>query len=203
MTEQRPELRTPGSTVAAAERIVAWLQTALQGDTPDRADVVERHIGQFNSPEEVKRYLSGRTGCIRVAALRVRDINPRGGLSGLVTWVAYIMATDSWGYSRDVRCEVLAGKVIKRLLSSDATGGMGAERMAADVRADNIYSVSLDGLGVTMWAVTWEQEFRLDEEIDLAALPDFLRLGATLRCGEHTEINDVIHVRGDDGTETD
>ncbi|MHA0544297.1 hypothetical protein ACXZAK_26015, partial [Escherichia coli] len=115
----------------------------------------------------------------------------------------YIMATDSWGYSRDVRCEVLAGKVIKRLLSSDATEGMGAERMAADVRADNIYSVSLDGLGVTMWAVTWEQEFRLDEEIDLAALPDFLRLGATLRSGEHTEINDVIHVRGDDETETD
>ncbi|WP_332832873.1 hypothetical protein [Escherichia coli] len=86
---------------------------------------MERHIGQFNSPEEVKRYLSGRTGCIRVAALRVRDINPRGGLSGLVTWVAYIMATDSWGYSRDVRCEVLAGKVIKRLLSSDATGAWG------------------------------------------------------------------------------
>ncbi|HGU0689484.1 TPA: hypothetical protein ACM6VK_004052 [Escherichia coli] len=54
-----------------------------------------------------------------------------------------------------------------------------------------------------MWAVTWEQEFQLDEEIDLAALPDFLRLGATLRSGEHTEINDVIHVRGDDGTETD
>ncbi|MHA0544321.1 hypothetical protein ACXZAK_26160, partial [Escherichia coli] len=104
MTEQRPELRTPGSTVAAAERIVTWLKTALQGKPPDRADVVERHIGQFNSPEEVKRYLSGRTGCIRVAALRVRDINPRGGLSGLVTWVAYIMATDSWGYSRDVRC---------------------------------------------------------------------------------------------------
>ncbi|HAY4322768.1 TPA: hypothetical protein JZ854_005047, partial [Escherichia coli] len=130
-------------------------------------------------------------------------INPRGGLSGLVTWVAYIMATDSWGYSRDVRCEVLAGKVIKRLLSSDATAGMGAERLAADVRADNIYSASLDGLGVTMWAVTWEQEFQLDEEIDLAALPDFLRLGATLRSGEHTEINDVIHVRGDDGTETD
>ncbi|MDM4957695.1 hypothetical protein QT333_01745 [Escherichia coli] len=70
MTEQRPGLRTPGSTVAAAERIVAWLKTALQGKTPDRADVVERHIGQFNSPEEVKRYLSGRTGCIRVAALR-------------------------------------------------------------------------------------------------------------------------------------
>lgn len=33
MTEQRPELRTPGSTVAAAERIVAWLKTALQGNT--------------------------------------------------------------------------------------------------------------------------------------------------------------------------
>ncbi|HFV4814161.1 TPA: hypothetical protein ACH9OQ_004951, partial [Escherichia coli] len=60
---------------------------------------------------------------------------------------------------------------------------MGAERMAADVRADNIYSASLDGLGVTMWAVTWEQEFQLDEEIDLAALPDyFLNIGEDTTC---------------------
>ncbi|WP_332831736.1 hypothetical protein [Escherichia coli] len=35
--------------------------------------------------------------------------------------------------------------MIKRLLSSDATAGMGAERMAADVRADNIYSASSTG----------------------------------------------------------
>ncbi|WP_332832933.1 hypothetical protein [Escherichia coli] len=34
MTEQRPELRTPGSTVAAAERIVAWLQTPFRGTPP-------------------------------------------------------------------------------------------------------------------------------------------------------------------------
>ena len=50
MTEQRPELRTPGSTVAAAERIVAWLKIALQGNTPDRADVRPEAEGALSGP---------------------------------------------------------------------------------------------------------------------------------------------------------
>lgn len=196
MRQQRPMLLTTGSTVAAAERIVAWLKPVLEGNDPDQVRVVERHIGQFNTPEEVKRHLSGRDGCIRVAALRVRDISGRNNVTGLVTWGAYVMATDAWGYGRDTRCEVLVGKLVRRLVARDAVAGMDAERMAASVSADNIYSASLDGLGLTMWAVTWQQEFRLDDEIDLNALPDFLRLGATFASGEHgAEVTDVINVR--------
>lgn len=73
---------------------------------------------------------------------------------------------------------------------------MKAERAASTISADNIYSGGLNELGLTMWAVTWEQEFRLDEEIDINALPDFLRLGATLAVnGGETEIEGVINVR--------
>ncbi|MDA8488565.1 hypothetical protein [Kluyvera sp. Awk 3] len=194
---QRPSLLTTGSTIAAAENIVAWLKPVLQGDSPDMVKVIERHIGQFNTPAEVKTYLSDRDGCIRIAALRIRNIRQRaGGTIGDVTWAAYVMATDSWAYPRDTRCEVLVGKLARRIAVRDAASGMKAERAASTISADNIYSGGLNDLGLTMWAVTWEQEFRLDEEIDISTLPDFLRLGATLATsGGASEIEGVINVR--------
>lgn len=195
---ERPSLLTTGSTVAAAEHIVAWLKPVLEGKNPDQVAVIERHIGQFNTPAEVKTYLTDREGCIRVAALRVRNIRYRaGGTIGDVTWAAYVMATDAWGYPRDTRCEVLVGKLARRIAERDAASGMKAERAASTISAENIYTSGLNELGLTMWAVTWEQEFRLDEEIDIAVLPDFLRMGATISVNDGaTEINDVINVRG-------
>ncbi|MEV9346617.1 hypothetical protein AB0175_15360 [Klebsiella pneumoniae] len=195
--QERPPLQTIGSTVTAAENIVAWLKPDLLGDQPDRVSVIERHIGQFSTPAEVKTYLSDRDGCIRLAALRVRNIRYQaGGTTGDVTWVAYIMATDAWGYSRDTRCEVLVGKLVRRIVQRGAPNGMKAERLATSVSADNIYSGGLNELGLTMWAVTWEQEFRLDNEVDLASLPDFLRLGATLHVNDgETSIEGTINVR--------
>lgn len=193
----RPELLTTGSTVAAAEHIVDWLKPVLEGENLDQVKVIERHIGQFNTPAEVKTYLSDRNGCIRVAALRIRNIRSRaGGTIGDVTWAAYVMATDAWGYPRDTRCEILVGKLARRIASREAASGMRAERAASAISADNIYTSGLNDLGLTMWAVTWEQEFRLDEEIDISTLPDFLRLGATFSVNDGaTNIDGVINVR--------
>lgn len=201
MSNERPSLLTTGSTVSAAENIVAWLKPELlnepQKNKPDRVSVIERHIGQFSTPAEVKTYLTDRDGCIRLAALRVRNIRAQaGGTVGDITWAAYVMATDAWGYTRDTRCEVLVGKLVRRIVQRGAANGMKAERLATSVSADNIYSGGLNELGLTMWAVTWEQEFRLDDEIDLATLPDFLRLGATLQVSDGTApIKGVINVR--------
>lgn len=201
MSNERPSLLTTGSTVSASENIVAWLKPELlnepQQNKPDRVSVIERHIGQFSTPAEVKTYLTDRDGCIRLAALRVRNVRAQaGGTVGDITWAAYVMATDAWGYTRDTRCEVLVGKLVRRIVQRGAANGMKAERLATSVSADNIYSGGLNDLGLTMWAVTWEQEFRLDDEIDLATLPDFLRLGATLQVGDGTApIEGVINVR--------
>ncbi|QLU26733.1 hypothetical protein HV192_24025 [Klebsiella oxytoca] len=201
MSNERPSLLTTGSTVSAAENIVAWLKPELlnepQQNKPDRVSVIERHLGQFSTPAEVKTYLTDRDGCIRLAALRVRNVRAKaGGTVGDITWAAYVMATDAWGYTRDTRCEVLVGKLVRRIVQRGAANGMKAERLATSVSADNIYSGGLNELGLTMWAVTWEQEFRLDDEIDLATLPDFLRLGATLQVGDGSApIEGVINVR--------
>ncbi|KFB94248.1 gp37 family Mu-like prophage protein [Trabulsiella guamensis ATCC 49490] len=201
MSEQRPSLVTLGSTVSAADNIIAWLRPEIEGDTPARVQSVERHIGQFSTADEVKRHLSAGNGCVRLAALRIRNITSRHGMTGLVTWGAYIMVTDSWGYPRDVRCEVLVALLARRISSRDAPQAMKAERLAENINAENIYSGSLDSLGITMWVVTWDQEFRLDDDIDLATLPDFLRLGAVM--GQPVSDNpDIINVREGQTDET-
>ncbi|HBC0987570.1 TPA: hypothetical protein IGZ61_002242 [Escherichia coli] len=172
----RPQLITTGSTVAAAENIVAWLKPAIQGSNPDQVSIVERHIGKFNTPEEVKTYLSDRDGSVRVAALRVRDIRVfGGGVVGTVSWVAYVMTSDQWGYGRDTRAEVVVGKIVRRIIGAEGARGMKASKAPTDISAENIYTGKLGDLGVTMWAVTWEQESALDDELDLASLDDFLQ----------------------------
>ena len=70
----RPDFGTIGSTVAACEGVVKYLIPYLQADAVggdkqvDRVQTVERHIGQFDKPEDVKRWLSNRDGGVRVAA---------------------------------------------------------------------------------------------------------------------------------------
>jgi hypothetical protein len=57
---ERPAFVTLGSTVSAAENIVNWLKAELEGEKqPDRVEKVERHIGQFNTPEQVKAICPG------------------------------------------------------------------------------------------------------------------------------------------------
>ncbi|EKN3979078.1 hypothetical protein [Yersinia enterocolitica] len=205
MSNERPSLVTLGSTVAAADKIAAWLNPVIQGNNPDQVPVVERHIGQFNTPAEVKRYLSDRDGCVRIAALRIRDIrHEAGGTVGLVTFAAYVMATDTWGYGRDLRCEIIVAKIVRRITEMASTKGMGAEKRADAISADNIYSGSLDDLGLTMWAVMWNQEYKLDTNFDISELPDFLRLGmhATPKSGVPV-IEAVIPVRGQESNENE
>ncbi|EEE2001879.1 hypothetical protein CI266_002177 [Salmonella enterica subsp. enterica serovar Kotte] len=171
----RPPLVTTGSTVSAAENIVAWLKTAIAGSGPDQVSVVERHIGQFKTAAEVKTYLSDRDGSVRVAALRVRNITCLGGVSGTVTWCAYVMTSDQWGYSRDTRAEIIVGKIARRIIEPGAVAGMKAQKAAGSVSADNIYTGELNDLGVTLWAVTWDQDFGLEDETDISGLDDFLQ----------------------------
>ncbi|MGL3256623.1 hypothetical protein ACSVNO_05865 [Salmonella enterica] len=175
MSSTRPALVTTGSTVIAAENIVAWLIPAITGKNPDQVSVVERHIGQFKTAAEVKSYMSDRDGSVRVAALKVRNISYLGGVSGTVTWCAYVMTSDQWGYSRDTRAEIIVGKIARRIIEPGAVAGMKAQKAASSVSADNVYTGELNDLGVTMWAVTWDQDFGLDDEADISGLDNFLQ----------------------------
>ena len=119
----RPDFGTIGSTVAACEGVVEYLIPYLQADAVggdkqvDRVQTVERHIGQFDKPDDVKRWLTNRDGGVRVAAMRIVAMRNEGSsLIGTIEFAAFVFTTDMWGYAKDQRAEVIAGRLAKALM---------------------------------------------------------------------------------------
>ncbi|MCF4173530.1 hypothetical protein [Vibrio sp. McD22-P3] len=174
----RPDFNTIGSTVWACNEIVNYLKPTLEGGQREigKVQTVERHIGQFDTPADVKRWLSNRDGGVRIAALRVAEYDTVGNrLIGNVNFVAYIFTAAQYGYEKDTRAEVITGSLVRALLDRSALPS--AYSKAMNVRSDNLYNGKIDELGVAIWSVTWSQQWYLDEEIDLSKLDDFLTFG--------------------------
>ncbi|MGL1163498.1 hypothetical protein ACSTKZ_07955 [Vibrio parahaemolyticus] len=176
---ERPSFNIQGSTVWACNEIVNYLKPVLEGvdeSEIDKVATVERHIGRFDKPEDIKRWLARRGGGVRIAALRVNQYETVGNrLVGDVNFVAYVFTTDQYGYEKDMRAEVITGRLVRAMMDRKATPT--AYSMPQGVRADNLYNGGIDQLGVAIWSVTWSQQWYIDEEIDLSTLDDFITFG--------------------------
>lgn len=176
---ERPSFNIQGSTVWACNEIVNYLKPALEGvdeSEIDKVATVERHIGRFDKPEDIKRWLARRGGGVRIAALKVNQYETVGNrLVGDVNFVAYVFTTDQYGYEKDMRAEVITGRLVRAMMDRKATPT--AYSMPQGVRADNLYNGGIDQLGVAIWSVTWSQQWYIDEEIDLSTLDDFITFG--------------------------
>ena len=174
----RPDFTTSGSTVWAVNEIVQYLKPKLEGGVREieKIQTVERHIGRFDKADDIKRWISNRDGGVRIAALRVPQYETVGNrLIGNVNLVAYVFTTDQFGYEKDLRAEVVAGKLVRELVDRSALPT--AYGRVENVRSDNLYSGEIDKLGIAIWSVTWSQKWYLDEEIDLSTLDDFITFG--------------------------
>ncbi|WP_135381009.1 hypothetical protein [Vibrio tasmaniensis] len=174
----RPDFTTSGSTVWAVNEIVQYLKPKLEGGVREieKIQTVERHTGRFDKADDIKRWMSNRDGGVRIAALRVPQYETVGNrLIGNVNLVAYVFTTDQFGYEKDLRAEVVAGKLVRELVDRSALPT--AYGRVENVRSDNLYSGEIDKLGIAIWSVTWSQQWYLDEEIDLSTLDDFITFG--------------------------
>ncbi|GLQ73260.1 hypothetical protein [Vibrio penaeicida] len=174
----RPDFTTSGSTVWAVNEIVQYLKPKLEGGVREieKIQTVERHIGRFDKADDIKRWMANRDGGVRIAALRVPQYETVGNrLIGHVNLVAYVFTTDQFGYEKDLRAEVVAGKLVRELVDRSALPT--SYGRVENVRSDNLYSGEIDKLGIAIWSVTWSQQWYLDEEIDLSTLDDFITFG--------------------------
>lgn len=174
----RPDFTTSGSTVWAVNEIVQYLKPKLEGGVREieKIQTVERHIGRFDKADDIKRWMSNRDGGVRIAALRVPQYETVGNrLIGNVNLVAYVFTTAQFGYEKDLRAEVVAGKLVRELMDRSALPT--SYGRVENVRSDNLYSGEIDKLGIAIWSVTWSQQWYLDEEIDLSTLDDFITFG--------------------------
>lgn len=174
----RPDFTTSGSTVWAVNEIVQYLKPKLEGGVREieKIQTVERHIGRFDKADDIKRWMANRDGGVRIAALRVPQYETVGNrLIGHVNLVVYVFTTDQFGYEKDLRAEVVAGKLVRELVDRSALPT--SYGRVENVRSDNLYSGEIDKLGIAIWSVTWSQQWYLDEEIDLSTLDDFITFG--------------------------
>ncbi|WP_447832013.1 hypothetical protein [Aeromonas salmonicida] len=177
----RPDFGTIGSTVSACEGVVQYLKPYLEAAGPganrviDRVQTVERHIGRFNEPDDITRWMSGKEGGIRIAAMRVVSMRREGNLIGTIEFSAFVFCAEQFGYAKDQRAEVIAGRLATALMLTGGWRGTGASKAPEGVRMDNLYTTGIDKLGLAIWSVTWRQDWPLDNPIDPATLDDFLR----------------------------
>lgn len=178
----RPDFSTIGSTVSACEAVVQYLKPFLEATGPgadrkiDRVQTVERHIGRFNEPDDIKHWMSSKDGGIRICAQRVVAMQNQGSrLIGTVEFAAFVFCADQFGYAKDQRAELIAGRLAKALMIKGGWVGTSASSAPEGARMDNLYTTAIDKLGLAIWSVTWRQDWPLDEPIDEATLDDFLR----------------------------
>ncbi|EKO3778263.1 hypothetical protein P0F24_003374 [Vibrio metschnikovii] len=178
MTSERPDFLLDGSTVYACQEVVNYLKPLLEGGARDidKVQTIERHIGRFNTPADVKRWIANRDGGVRIASIGVSGYELVGGrLVGLVNMVAYVFTADQWGYAKDTRAEVIVSKLVKAMAKKSAPTT--AYSRADNFRASNLYTSAIDEIGLALWTVEWTQQWYLDVPIDPATLDDFITFG--------------------------
>lgn len=129
----------------------------------------EPHGGRFDV-EELKR-VSRKTPAVFVAVLGLRDVVERNGdFQATVAWGAFAVAKDNPGLRRDLAAAALVDRLT--MIVPDNTWGLEDEclRRPQGIRGDNLFSASVNKLGVAMWAVTWQQSMVLGQAMDDAAL---------------------------------
>lgn len=148
----------------------------------------EPHGGRFDA-SELRRLAVGGPA-VFVAVLGVQDlVFEHGEAKGEVQFAAFAVAGDKAGLPRDKAVMAMADALA--LLVPDNRWGLDeSESVPMRVRAENLFSVTVDKAGVALWAVSWRQRMALGQGLDDSTL-ETLDLFATC---------DIDYAIGQDGT---
>lgn len=181
MSNRPTSINDDGSTVWACLKVVDYLKPLIenplgQEQLLEKVDTVERHIAPFASKADFKRWMSSKSGGVRVSVLGVTGYEKEGNrIIGDIRFVAHVYAADKWGYQKDIRAEIISSAVARALMKNKATPEAYSKPM--QVSNKNLYSGSIDELGVACWAVEWTQKWYVDVPVDETTLDEFITFG--------------------------
>lgn len=147
---------------------------AIEAGVPTFASVAA-HGGKF-SAIEVRRVASKSPACM-VAVIGIKNIERQGGMAvGQVQFGAFVATQGTSTVQRDASALILSEAIIG--LAATNAWDYADAKAPQGMRADNLFSGTVDKLAVALWAVFWTQEMDLSpmtqEEMD--AIDDFHRL---------------------------
>lgn len=145
--------------------------TEIQAKIPELADSCAAHGGRF-TPGDIKRYAM-KSPAVLVACLGIVSFTDDGGgsLDALAQWGAFVVTTDRAKLPRDVGALAIVEALAPVIATNNWSGE--ASDLPEGIKGDNLYSGSIDGAGVALWAITWRQKCVLGG-LDLSTLDDFL-----------------------------
>lgn len=161
-----------------ASRLIAYneaVKTVFREKLPTEVALVKHH-GEFGE-KEIKAYLV-KAPCVILAPLGLPDMKPMGpNVFATVQYAAFILTRSKPELERGDAAMAIA-EVIATFLPYE---GFGLARKPADVEAANLYSGTIDQMGMSLWAVRWRQvvELAAKDDCTYSDLADFLRLDAT------------------------
>lgn len=137
------------------------------------------HGGRFDQ-DELKRW--GRISpCITVGVLDMPELSHEGATPvGTFEWGAFIVTKDEVKpeRKRDVMGLLMLQKALQVITPTqrwDEDGPYAIE----NIKARNLYSGKIDGIGIALWVITWSHKYELTD-FDINTLDNFLTAHADL-----------------------
>lgn len=192
-------------TLRATHAIVSVMQAELVKGALLDAQHVARHKGRFDTKAELERFTK-KNATVLVSALGTSNHSMRGGHTADISLVAFVVCRAvSVDMDAGMVCEQLSTRVTKLICKERWSIKDAAQ--AQNLKSNNLYSATLDGLGVSVWAISWTQNMSM-EDVSIAELDDFLRFDMTNPIADgaptldaHVELEGVTN-EGDAKTET-
>ncbi|WP_028294285.1 phage protein Gp37 [Oceanobacter kriegii] len=131
----------------------------------------EAHEGRFDA-NELKR-VAGRCPALYVACLGLGQPVLSGTPFAPIRWGVFVVTKDAPKADRSTTALNLV-QGVNVLLSEQSWGLEHARSDPERVSSQNLFGSATAGQGVMIWAVTWTQEFQLDDGVLWEELNDFL-----------------------------
>ena len=132
---------------------------------------VQTHGGRFDI--DALRNYTTLAPCAVVSVLDMPAVTLEGSqLVGDVSWGVFIITKDVGVTKRDALALALVEACFTTIRPGQ-TWGSSDTHAAEKLKASNLFSTKIDGMGIALWAVTWRQKLDL-VTFDFSTLDDFL-----------------------------
>lgn len=160
-------------------------------------DAVTAHPGRL-TVDELKTFSIKGRAAVMVGCLGVPRVDDAANLPALIlSFAVYVIAMDRPGAPRDVTAMTLASAVALRV----ARNLWGRDDLddPTDIRADNLYSGTIEKRAVALWAVTFRQAWT-PESFSISTLSDLLSVVTDFDLDPATDgdpvLTDTIELEG-------
>lgn len=150
------------------------LRSAIIAEVREKVSVLQEncqaHGGRFDKGEIRRVAIKSPVVLIACLGLLGAESDGCGEVDAVFQWGAFVVTTDKPQLPRDAGALAIV-TALANIIPGNRWGAAASE--PERIRGDNLFSGQLEGAGVALWAITWQQKLTLGG-LEEATLDDFL-----------------------------